>query len=152
MMRNLPVCAALMDGGGSAAWQGQIGGVVVEWASPPPLVMVVEDSAVVALDLELTLRDAGYRVLGPAPSLARGLDLLLTARPDFAVLDFDLAGEPVTSIALQLRQMRVPFVLVSAHPKLEHDSAAAALRGVTNLGKPIRHGALLDTIASSLRH
>ncbi|WP_119422130.1 response regulator [Desertibaculum subflavum] len=120
-------------------------------ASPPPLVMIVEDSAVVALDLEFTLLDAGYRVLGPAPTLARGLELLLTARPDFAVLDFDLGGEPVTSIALRLRAMRVPFVLASAHPKLDDDGAAAALRGVTNLGKPLRHRALLDTIAAAVR-
>lgn len=121
------------------------------WSSPP-LVMIAEDSAIVALDLELTLLDAGYRVLGPAATLARGLELLLAERPDFAVLDFDLGGEPVTSIAMQLRLMHVPFVLASAHPKLDHAGAAAALHGVTNLGKPIRHRALLDTIAAAMRH
>lgn len=121
-------------------------------AASPPLVMIVEDSAVVALDLELTLLDAGYRVLGPAATLARGLELLLAERPDFAVLDFNLGGEPVTSIALQLRRMRVPFVLASAHPKLDDKCAAAALQDVTNLGKPIRHRALLETIAAGLRH
>lgn len=113
--------------------------------------MVVEDNAVTALDLELTLRDEGYGVLGPVASVAKGLELLLAHRPDFAVLDFNLGGEPVTSVALQLRRMNVPFVLVSAHPKLENGSQAA-FESVRNLGKPIDYRRLLETISETLRH
>jgi DNA-binding response OmpR family regulator len=112
--------------------------------------MIVEDNAIVALDLELTLLDEGYRVLGPAATVAKGLELLLTARPDFAVLDFNLGGEPVTSVALQLRRMNVPFVLASAHPRLQ--SATPAFDGVTNLGKPLDHRALLRTISKAVPH
>ena len=40
-------------------------------ASEPPRgrILVVEDQAVVALDLQRSLREAGYRVVGPATSL-----------------------------------------------------------------------------------
>jgi len=124
---------------------------VHEEAQSAPLVMIVEDEAVVALDLELTLRDEGYRVLGPVATVATGLELLLAHRPDFAVLDFNLGGEPVTSVALQLRRMAVPFVLVSAHPKVQSGSSPA-FDGVTNIGKPLDHRALLQTISATLRH
>ena len=120
------------------------------YAQSAPLVMIVEDNAIVALDLELTLLDEGYRVLGPAASVAKGLELLLIERPDFAVLDFNLGGEPVTSVALQLRRMNVPFVLASAHPKLQ--VSTLAFLGVTNLGKPLDHRALLRTISKTVPH
>lgn len=118
-------------------------------APEAPLILIVEDNAIVALDLELSLRDQGYRVLGPAPSVARGLELLVGERPDFAVLDFNLGGEPVTLVALQLRRMDVPFVLVSAYHRLPD---MPAFDGVSNLGKPISQRALLAAIADHLRH
>ena len=119
--------------------------VVVEVGIPAPLILVVEDSVVVALDLEQALLDAGFRVLGPAFAVAEALELLIDHRPDFAVLDFNLHGEPVTSVALRLRSLRVPFVLSSAYGKLDA-KLGAAFDGVINLGKPLDHARLMRVI------
>ena len=68
--------------------------------SPPPagrLVLVVEDEFLIALDLEqLLLRRHGWRVLGPAATVAEALWLLQGATPDVASLDINLRGELVT--------------------------------------------------------
>ena len=123
---------------------GQASGV------PPPdgrLVLVVEDEFLIALDLEQLLRRHGWRVLGPAATMAAALRLLAGETPDVAVLDVDLRGEPVTPVAAELRARGVPFVLASAYhvPAL----AAAALAGAPNVGKPTDERRLLAALAQA---
>src|SRR5687768_10546420 len=81
-------------------------------------ILVVEDEALVAWDLESTLHAAGLNVLGPVASVKAALDLLRKSRPDAAILDVNLHGELVTPVARQLRTMNVPFVLSTAYGNL----------------------------------
>jgi two-component system, response regulator PdtaR len=113
-----------------------------------PLVLVVEDSALVALNLEAELTAAGFQVLGPAYTVSQALALLAAALPDFAVLDFNLAGEPVTQVAARLRELGVPFVLTSAYPKPQHIDPA--FDGAINLGKPLNTALLIRRIATTV--
>jgi hypothetical protein len=53
-------------------------------------VLVAEDEAVIALDLDATLRRLGCRVLGPAGSVEGALTLLAADRPAAALLDVAL--------------------------------------------------------------
>jgi DNA-binding response OmpR family regulator len=66
---------------------------------PTRQILVVEDEFLIAMEVEQTLRRAGYQVVGPAPSLGTALELLRQVRPDAAVLDVNLAGERVTPVA-----------------------------------------------------
>ena len=45
-------------------------------------VLVVEDEFLIALEVEVLLRDFGCEVLGPVPSVVRALELLGRERPD----------------------------------------------------------------------
>jgi len=110
---------------------------------------VVEDEFLIAMELEQTLRRAGYRVLGPAPSVGRALELLRHERPDAAILDVNLAGERVTPVAGVLRAMAVPFVLTSGYGPADLD-ADEVLRGATNIGKPSLAGPLLRELSGLL--
>jgi two-component SAPR family response regulator len=113
------------------------------------LVLVVEDEFLLALDLELILLRHGWRVLGPATTVAEALLLLKAERPDVALLDINLHGELVTPVAEALHALGVPFVLASAYsrPKLE----AAVLAGVLNVGKPTNEQRLLATLEKVVR-
>ena len=102
---------------------------------PGRLVLVVEDEVLVAMDLELLLHQHGWRVLGPAATVAEALQLLAGQMPDAALLDVNLQGELVTPVAEQLRARGVPFVVVSAYPS--PGRMAAALAGAPAVGKPI---------------
>ena len=99
------------------------------------MVLVVEDEALIALHLEFILERHGWRVLGPAASVA----------PDLALLDVNLRGEPVTPVAEALRAQGVPFVLASAYDRV--DQVAPALAAVPNVGKPFDEGRLLAALA-----
>ena len=90
------------------------------------LVLVVEDEALIALHLEFILKRHGWRVLGPAASVAQALRLLdENELPDVAVLDVNLQGEPVVPVA-------------------------SALASVPNVGKPIDERRLLTALAQAV--
>ncbi len=54
-------------------------------------VLVVEDNALVAMMVVDELEDAGFEVLGPAPSAADAFALVADAGCDCALVDIDLA-------------------------------------------------------------
>lgn len=79
-------------------------------------VLVVEDEALLALELQFAFEDEGAEVIGPALSLMKALEIVAQARTiDAAVLDVDLAGEDVYPIAEILLQRNVPFLFHTAH-------------------------------------
>ena len=55
-------------------------------------VLVVEDEALIACDLQNILESNGCRVIGPAASLARAWDLIEQETPDLALLDVNLGS------------------------------------------------------------
>lgn len=114
------------------------------------LILVVEDEIFIALDLVATLEDGGYRVLGPAGSVALALTLLGREHPDAAVLDMNLQGEMATPVARLLREMAVPFVLASAYGRTELPNDEA-LQDVPLLGKPTEARQLLAAVGEMLR-
>ena len=116
---------------------------------PPhvPLVLVVEDEFLLAMGLQLLLEQHGFRVLGPAATVAEALRLLNVERPDAAMLDVNLRGEMVTPVAGRLRAMGVPFVLASAYDGAE---LTGELAGALNLGKPTNERHLLAALAQAV--
>jgi DNA-binding response OmpR family regulator len=115
-----------------------------------PQILVVEDEFLIAMELDITLRSAGYHVLGPAPNVSAALGLLRAERPDAAVLDVDLAGEWVTPVAEVLRAMFVPFILASGYGAADLH-AEPVLRDAVNVGKPSRSALLLKKLHDVLR-
>ena len=79
-------------------------------------VMVVEDDALLAMDLSTTLCDHGYRPVGPFASIAPAIDAVKHARPDAAVLDMDLNGVMSVPVADALASANVPFLWMSGSP------------------------------------
>lgn len=120
-------------------------------SEPPsrdPLVLVVEDEFLLALDLEHLLRQHGFRVLGPAATVAEALRLLTGATPDVALLDVNLRGEPVTPVAEALRAWGVPFALASAYDRAQ--LPAEVLGVVPNAGKPTSEHRLLAALKQAV--
>lgn len=117
--------------------------------APARQILVVEDEFLIAMELEQTLRSAGYRVLGPAPNVRTALELLQRERPHAAILDVNLGGERVTPVAEVLRAMSVPFVLASGYGAAELGSDEV-LRDAVNVGKPSLSPRLLGELRSLL--
>jgi DNA-binding response OmpR family regulator len=105
-------------------------------------VLVVEDQFLIAMDLQLLLENRGWRVLGPAATVAEALRLLDDELPAVALLDVSLKDGTVTAVAEALRIRNVPFAVASAygHPEL---IGGEVLAGAPTVGKPTEERELL---------
>lgn len=75
--------------------------------------LIVEDNPVLAFNIDDALRERGAFVVGPTLDLDTGMSLVPEDALDGAVLDIDIGGRPVCSLARTLRSDGVPFVFVS---------------------------------------
>jgi DNA-binding response OmpR family regulator len=80
-----------------------------------PLVLVLEDEAIIALTLQDELQDSGYKVAGPFATCVDARQWLEAATPDLAILDATFKDGPCREIALELSRREVPFVIYSGH-------------------------------------
>lgn len=86
-------------------------------AAPSRRILIVEDDALVALGIRLTLQELGYEIVGIAASEPEAVALAQTHRPDLALMDIRLRG-PVDGIdtARRLRtEMGIRSVYLSAY-------------------------------------
>lgn len=67
-----------------------------------PKILVVEDDALIAMELGERLADMGYEVLGPAHSIEEAEAILARETPDGALLDASLGGG-VSSVPLGVK-------------------------------------------------
>ncbi|UWQ17644.1 response regulator [Jannaschia sp. M317] len=73
-------------------------------------ILIVEDEALVALDLSMMLEDCGAEVSGLCCTVEEAVAALGAKDIDAAILDVDLRGKPVFPVADRLREMNLPFV------------------------------------------
>ena len=107
-------------------------------------VLVVEDDALIALDIARELTDAGLEVVGPATSVAKALSLIGERGCDVAVLDVNLGhNETSEPVARELRIRSTPFVVLSGYAREQHPPG---LHGAPVLSKPARPGELIATL------
>ncbi len=107
-----------------------------------PSVLILEDEALIALDLHDELRDAGYEVAGPFTTCAAALSWLQTATPDTAILDAALKDGPCRAIAQELTHREVPFLIYSGYH--EDRQLVAEFPHVTWIEKPAPSSVLVE--------
>ena len=83
-------------------------------------VLVIEDEAIIALDLEAIMSDMGHRVTGVARTAASAVELFERERPDLILSDIQLADgssgiDAVNSILGQASD--IPVIYITAFPE-----------------------------------
>jgi len=109
-------------------------------------VLVVEDEFLVSLTTVDFLESLGCEVVGPAARLAAAFELAQSESLDAAVLDINIAGDMVWPVAEVLRRRGVPFVFLSAHPRLSEIPMPFA--AVPRLEKPLEQNRLLRQLGA----
>ena len=127
---------------------------------PDLRVLIVEDQALLAMELELVLSESGCNVVGCAMDTAGALAIAEQDRPELALVDINLLdGMTGPDIARRLiKDHGTAVVFLTANPEQIPDGFAGALGAVskpfdeaTILGvvafarQFIRHGALAET-------
>jgi CheY-like chemotaxis protein len=78
-------------------------------------VLVVEDEMMIAMLIEDMLSEFGCKLVGPATSVPRALDLIGKEQVEIAVLDLNLDGQDTYAIAEALQRKNVPFVFATGY-------------------------------------
>lgn len=115
---------------------------------PDRLVMVLEDEIFVSSLLELILEEQGWSVGGPFRSNRVALDYLERMRPDAALIDFNIADGNSSATARRLRELGIPFVVLSGYPKSM--ARSDDLRTAEWLDKPFSEDQVIRLIATAL--
>ncbi len=109
------------------------------------IILLVEDEAMLAMELQFALEDAGAEVVGPALSLGSALGLV--AQPveiDAAILDVDIGGVDVFPVAQALELRGIPFVFHTGHgERLQLNTMFPAAPVIT---KPVPSDKLIEAI------
>jgi PAS domain S-box-containing protein len=111
-------------------------------------ILLVEDEALAAMEMEQVLKDAGCEVVGPAARLDRALALAEAGGFDAAALDVNLDGEFVFPLAARLRQQGVPFVFVTGYNS--RGVFPPEFQDVARVGKPVQERALTAALAEAI--
>lgn len=113
-------------------------------------VLIVEDEAILGLEIELVLREQGHTVVGLAMDMPTALELGASERPDLALVDLNLRDGPTgPQIARRLvGEHGVNVIFLTANPELIPEGFAGALGAMS---KPFDDRALASIMAFAVR-
>jgi DNA-binding response OmpR family regulator len=111
-------------------------------------VLVVEDEAIIALDLKLTLEDLGAEVLGPARTLREAMNLSKNGHISLAILDRYLNDSIIDCVADRLSDRNVPLIFHTGNS--EEAALMSKWPGAEILSKPADPAILMSMISTML--
>jgi chemotaxis family two-component system sensor kinase Cph1 len=114
-----------------------------------PRILVVEDSALIALEIEEAMRELGFDVLGPVGRLPAALELAQTQTVDGALLDINLDGVQVYPLADLLRERGIPIVFATGYDR--RTVLPVRFNSVPTLAKPFSPAELARLLAATMK-
>src|SRR4051812_4328177 len=112
-------------------------------------VLVVEDQAIIGLDLQVSIEAAGYLVTGIAPTVDAAIAQMEASRPDAVLLDVGMGGEPDFALADLLAERAIPFVFVTGYTR---DSIPSKHKARPIVMKPCMAAQLLTALKTVIQH
>ena len=110
----------------------------------PLAIIVVEDEALIAMQLQMLIEDAGHGVAGWACDLEEACGLAGRVHSDLALVDIHLADGPTgTEVAERLRECAIPVVFMTANAKRVPDHFVGAI-GI--IAKPYTAGSVMAAL------
>lgn len=106
-------------------------------------ILIVEDEAILGLELAALLEEYGMVPIGPAGNSADALRLLDETPVDAALLDVNLQGQPAVSVAARLRERGIPFAILTGYGSA---GLPPVFQAVPLLTKPFNARALVDVV------
>ncbi|APX10515.1 response regulator [Tateyamaria omphalii] len=109
-------------------------------------ILILEDEAIIAMDMEMMLEDSGFSVLGPCSSVEAAREAMASRRPDVAILDVNLGrGKTSFAFAEEIHALGVPFVFLSGYSE-NSVQAPEVLKSALRLAKPVQETDLLSAV------
>ncbi|NNF23812.1 MAG: response regulator [Rhodobacteraceae bacterium] len=114
-------------------------------------VLIIEDEAIIAMDLQAIVSDMGHRIAGVARTRKEAVKLGITARPDLILADVNLADnssgiDAVNELLAELGDL--PVIFITAYPERlltgEHPEPAFLI------SKPYSEGTVQSAVSQAM--
>jgi len=116
-------------------------------------VVVVEDEALIRMDVVATLEEAGFEIVGEGADGEEAISLAKEHEPDLVVMDIKMPKLDGISAAEKIAELKIPVVLLTAFSQTELVSRAAEAGAMAYVTKPFKPADLLPAIQIALaRH
>jgi CheY-like chemotaxis protein len=80
-----------------------------------PRILIVEDEALIAMELEDLVEGLGFIPVGPARDLPTALKLVTESDVDGCILDINLAGQNGLPVADELHRLGKPWIFTTGY-------------------------------------
>jgi DNA-binding NtrC family response regulator len=111
-------------------------------------ILIVEDNALLAIELAQALASAGFEVAGPALTVAQSIALIEKGGCDAAVLDINLRGETSEPVAKELHNRGIPFITMTGYARAQQP---AVFEGTPTFTKPVAMDLVIEELHRSLQ-
>jgi DNA-binding response OmpR family regulator len=118
--------------------------------APPRRILIVEDQAILGMELEFALAETGHEVVGIAADARQALALAVEAKPDLAIVDINLRdGRTGLTVAQKMSiGLGVTVLFATAEPELIPEQFAGAYGVVVKpYSSPSVHAAVAYCLA-----
>jgi CheY-like chemotaxis protein len=107
----------------------------------PCRILIVEDDALIALDLQLTIEDLGGAVVGCASRTVDAISLAAKHRPDVVLMDIRLAGgsDGIDAAHGIRRLQQIPIIFVTGNIDPATRERVLEISDASLLTKPVDH-------------
>ena len=84
-------------------------------------VLVVEDDAIIGMDIEHRVKKLGYEVCGVADTAEEALEIASRTGPDLALMDIRLRGEVdgIEAARLLREKFAIPVIFITAYSDMK---------------------------------
>jgi DNA-binding NtrC family response regulator len=109
-------------------------------------ILIAEDEAMIALDLETVLEDLGCEIIGPVANVEDLVRQFEAHHPDGALLDINLRGKQVFAVLPQLIGLGLPVIITSGYDDIT--LIPQDFRTLPRISKPFNQTALRELCVS----
>jgi two-component system, response regulator PdtaR len=122
-------------------------------AAVAPRILIVDDDFFITMESEMTLREAGFVVVGTAATAEDAVRLAEQHRPDLVLMDIRLAGpRDGVAAACELREsFGIPSLYVTAHSDPQTRARGDRAQPLGWLEKPFSGPRLLQAVKAALK-
>ncbi|KAB3543359.1 MAG: response regulator [ANME-2 cluster archaeon] len=115
-------------------------------------ILIVEDEAVVAENLEKVITDCGYEVVGRAASADDAVNAAIELKPDLILMDIVLLGEKNgIDASYEIKEkIDIPIIFLTAYSNLELIDKAKSVEPYAYIVKPFQDRQLFASIETAL--
>ena len=118
----------------------------------PKTILLVEDEAVVAMDISAQLANLGYRVVGSAACAEEAIALAENLQPNIVLTDIKLSGpiDGISAAAEIRKRFGIPVVFLTAYSERSTLQSAILSQPFGYIIKPCQERELMTTIEMAI--